>query len=154
MDQDINATGDLINELCVWGHYHFQLEDALGEFNVRVNKEQNMLNMRVRGYSDGTAAATWIVDGNTDDPAGYLGRLLAGMADGDPQIMDELPAPRLSGEYADDPSWNDILRDECEGAEFILEHDLDGDLYDAYEDKFHEAVEKQIREMYKSYTAA
>lgn len=153
MEQDINALGERINEMCVWGHYFKELEAALGDFDVRVNKEQNLINIRVRGYGDGTAAATWIVDGNTEDPAGTLRKLLDGVEEGDPEIMDALPAPRLSGEFADDPSWYDILRDECEGesAEFIIEHDLDGDLYDAYEDKFHEAVIEQIRSMHKSY---
>ncbi len=51
------------------------------------------------GKELGEAAGSWIIDGNTtDETARYI---LAGIEDGDPQVLDALePRPPLSGELS------------------------------------------------------
>lgn len=51
------------------------------------------------GTTDGRAAGSWIIDGNTSEAAARA--ILRGLADGDPAVLDMLPAPDLSGQYAD-----------------------------------------------------
>jgi hypothetical protein len=61
------------------------------------------------GREHGQAAASWVTDGNTDQ-ATYA-RLLRGITDGDPEVLDSIRTPDLSGEYADDYSEADMLAD-------------------------------------------
>lgn len=138
----------------VMGHYFDSIEAALEDFNLRVRSYKNEEALKQRGKSDGEAAASWIVDGNTEDPAGVLKKLLDGISEGDPEIMDSLPQPRLSGEWADDPTWTDILRDECDEDTTEDEKEDDTEWQIAYEDAFHEGVEAALRMMYKSYSGA
>jgi hypothetical protein len=51
------------------------------------------------GRSAGEQAAEWVFDGNT--PAEEYGRVLNGIEEGDPAIMDAFTAPTLNGEWAD-----------------------------------------------------
>jgi hypothetical protein len=61
------------------------------------------------GHDAGIAAASWVFDGNTS-PDTYR-RYAEGIAAGDPEILDSLREPNLSGEYADDYSERDLARD-------------------------------------------
>ena len=54
------------------------------------------------GANAGRAAASWVTDGNTT-PATYR-RILQGIEDGDPEVLDACRTPDLSGEYAGDPT--------------------------------------------------
>lgn len=49
------------------------------------------------GYSFGKSRGSWVIDGNTDPK--YAQRILDGYNEGDPEIMDMMPAP-LCGEWA------------------------------------------------------
>jgi hypothetical protein len=60
------------------------------------------------GSEAGEAAGSWIIDGNTSRETAR--RILQGIEDGDPEIMDMQPAP-LSGEWADSPTPDDILEE-------------------------------------------
>lgn len=97
-----------------------------------------------RGFNDGEAAASWIIDGNTNEPFMFLSRLLTGMEEGDPEIMDSLPMPRVSGEFADDPTWEQVCQDEIER----YGDDGEPELFAVYNEAFHEGVECQLRKMY------
>ena len=55
--------------------------------------------IRRRGRIDGRAAGSWVIDGNTPDET--CARILGGIEEGDPEILDALPELRL-GEWADD----------------------------------------------------
>lgn len=57
------------------------------------------------GRSHGKTAAQWAFDGNTDDET--YRRVLAGIEDGDPEILDAYRVPDLSGDYTGD----DLARD-------------------------------------------
>jgi hypothetical protein len=57
------------------------------------------------GRSHGTTAAQWAFDGNTDDET--YRRVLAGIEDGDPEILDAYRVPDLSGDYTVD----DLVRE-------------------------------------------
>lgn len=63
----------------------------------------------LRGYSDGRQEASqWVevVFGDASELEHFLDRV----EDGDPEAMDKLPSPRLSGEWVtDDPTWQQIL---------------------------------------------
>ena len=102
--------------------------------------------MRVRGTQDGRNAASWMVDGNTPNPGMFLSKLITGMEEGDPAIMDSLPEPRVGGEWADDPNWEQICMDELDRYE-----DGEDEMFAVYTEAFHEGVEAQIREMYLIY---
>lgn len=49
------------------------------------------------GYDRGQDSGSWVIDGNTSEDQAK--RLLKGITDGDPKIMDMAPSP-LSGEWA------------------------------------------------------
>lgn len=72
-------------------------------------------------YEDGATAArnvaTWTTDGN-GDVATYA-RMLQGLEDGDPAVLDSLPTPNLSGEQADGPTPSSLAADH-------LPDDIDG----------------------------
>lgn len=101
---------------------------------------------RERGCSDARAAASWIVDGNTDVEAAR--RLIRMIEDGDPAADDYMPRrPDLSGEFADDLT-PDSLAEEITGADDI-EAELVDQLASAYEqgvsDTFGDACETELR---------
>jgi len=70
--------------------------------------EFNRLKDAVRkvGEEHGAARGSWVVDGNTTKATAE--RLVKGLDDGDPEVIDSLPELRI-GEWADDPSENDIV---------------------------------------------
>lgn len=78
------------------------------------NDETMTLNERIaeareRGKEAGENAASWVFNGNTDD-ATYR-RVLKGIEDGDPMILDRIAAPGwLSGEWAGE-STSELLGD-------------------------------------------
>lgn len=95
--------------------------------------------IRERGKSDGKAAGSWVIDGNTSPERAR--EIFEGIENGDPAILDELPELRL-GEWADDPSWDEILDDleiECESDE---EKD---DLFRVYQDAWSEGMSDEVQ---------
>lgn len=136
----------------------------LSEYIEKSNNGMKELNsiielceMRIlylRGEADGVAAASWIIDGNTTDPIAVLGKLIRGIADGDPEILDSLPAPDLSGQWADKPTLHQILKQE-----FTFYPEDPGvvgaweEYGDAYDNGFNDGVHKEILRMYNAYRA-
>lgn len=56
------------------------------------------------------AAASWVIDGNTD--VDHVRRVVAMLDAGDPSVTDYLPPrPNLSGEWADDPTPQSLAAD-------------------------------------------
>lgn len=153
VDMSTTATGGTQQiDQCFWGHYFSDLKSALTDYAERVeNRTHNKRNEKaiaLRGHEDGKNAASWLVDGNTDDPYHYLDQLIAGMEEGDPEVMDKLPHPQVGGEFADDPTWEKICLDEIERYE-----DGEDELFDVYTRSFHEGVEAGIREMHAHFAA-
>ena len=74
-----------------------------------------MRKARRDGRNAGKSAASWVFDGNTKDET--YKRVLQGIKDGDPEILDAFRTPNLSGEYADDPTPQTLAED----------YDLDSD---------------------------
>jgi hypothetical protein len=92
--------------------------------------------LEARGYRDGHAAATWFAP-QDETTARWI---LDGLDAGDPEVLDYLPSPRLGGEYADDPTWSNILADEgCEDSD-----DGRPELLDAYGYAYGCAVEREV----------
>ena len=58
---------------------------------------------------NGKAAASWVFDGNT--PRETYAAVLRGIENDDPEVMDAYRTPDFSGEYADDYSEDDLMRD-------------------------------------------
>lgn len=102
---------------------------------------------REAGAEHGRAAASWYFDGNTD--AETYRRVLAGLEDGDPEVLDALPSSPLSGEYADEPTPASVLAD--------LDVDQDDDCADeylsAYEEGFAEASAHAIEAEARKFLA-
>lgn len=92
---------------------------------------------RTLGTEHGKSAASWYFDGNTS--AETYQRVLAGITDGNPEILDTFPSDGLSGEWADGYSSRDLER------ELGVENDegLD-ELADAYSEAFSSAVHNEI----------
>lgn len=98
---------------------------------IRVAAEQ-------AGREHGEAAASWYFDGDT--PRETYERVLWGIEDGDPEVMDTFPASPLSGEWAGDPTPASVLEDLD-----VAEDDPAADEYlTAYEDGFYAAVHDEI----------
>jgi len=92
--------------------------------------------LEARGYRDGHAAATWFSP--QDEQTAHW--ILDGLDAGDPEVLDYLPSPRLGGEWADEPTWSNILEDEgCEDSD-----DGRPELLDAYEYAYSCAVEREV----------
>lgn len=150
------ATGGVQQiDITYLGHYFLTIEEALEDFNRRVEEKdvdaRNEKAMKFRGHEDGKNAASWLVDGNTPDPYRVLDDFIAGIDSGDPEVLDALPHPNVSGEWADDPTWEQICQDETEG---YNSGTGEPDLYDTYVRSFHEGVEAGIREMHKNFSTA
>lgn len=100
--------------------------------------EAEVGRIETRGYNDGRVAGSWAVDGTTSNET--CAALLRGMEEGDPVILDALPLPQVGGEWAGDPNWAEILREEeCADAD-----DARGDLFEVYCDAFARGVEEQV----------
>jgi hypothetical protein len=90
------------------------------------------------GYERGVAAGSWVIDGNTSDQAAR--RLLAGIEDEDPQVLDALPSAPLSGQWADGLTpcgvlaWYDLDED-CSSADGVV---------NAFEDGFSRGVLDEV----------
>lgn len=82
--------------------------------------------------------ASWYFDGNT--PEESIRRILTGIRDGDPEIMDSIGRAPLSGEWADDYGIADLARDF--GGEDDSD-DLDA-LADAYEAGYWENISLEV----------
>ena len=89
---------------------------------------------RARGVEDGTAAGSWVLDGNSTEETARA--ILDGIEDGDPMILDALPSAPLSGEFADGLLPRDVL------GWYGMSEDDDAadDVLRAYEDGFSEGV--------------
>jgi hypothetical protein len=92
------------------------------------------------GDQDGLSAASWI----EDDALPFL---MHGYQEGDPEILDCLPHPDLSGEWADGRTWYSLAKD-C-GLDPDVDNDLALEVCDTYEDAFHTAVEREVWRRYQ-----
>ena len=125
--------------------YHKTWDNEVQKLSEREKLENAA--MHKRGFDDGENAAAWLVDGNTEQPFEFLTKLIKGLEDGDPAIIDQLPEPRVGGEFADDPTWEQICIEEVERYE-----DSEEELFAVYNEAFHEGVEAQIRKMHADYS--
>ncbi len=99
---------------------------------------------RKQGLEDGTAAGSWVIDGNTSTDTAAA--ILRGLDDGDPAILDLLPSSPLSGEYADGLLPRDVL------GWYGLTEDWNADglsgiaaeVLNAYEDGYNEGVAHEV----------
>jgi hypothetical protein len=64
--------------------------------------DQIIARAEALGTDAGRDAGTWVFDGNTDT-ATYR-HVLAGITDGDPEVLDAYRTPDLSGEFSDGPT--------------------------------------------------
>jgi hypothetical protein len=104
----------------------------------RLSAETLEETARQLGRDEGTARASWYFDGSTTRET--YQRVLQGIEEGDPEILDDFPGSPLSGEWAGDPLPNDVLAS--------LDVDPDDaavdDLLTAYEQGFTDAVAEEI----------
>ena len=104
------------------------------------------------GKEAGLAAASWFFDGNTAES--YYRFVLVGMDDGIPEVMDMLPGGWLSGEFADTPTPNSLMRDL--GVEpYTDEYDASVDaLCQAYEQAADDASYEEIERVARYQTSS
>jgi hypothetical protein len=106
------------------------LQDALGEDAAEL--------AYARGVADGTAAGTWVFDGN--DSLETVRRTLAGIEEGDPAVLDALPSCPLSGEWAGGLTPVALLADLGVGEDDLAAEEILGE----YERGFAEGVETEV----------
>lgn len=90
------------------------------------------------GYEAGTAAGSWVIDGNTTEETAR--HLLEGIEDGDPAVLDSLPSSPLSGEWADAPLPRDVL----ENVGMAEDDPATDDVLTSYEDGFARGVTDEV----------
>jgi hypothetical protein len=107
-----------------------------------------LVRVLARATNDGEAAASWWVEVAWTPE--HCADLLRKINDGDPEVLDELPSPRLGGEFADEPMWIDVLRDvdaldaDMKPTMDLEQEYLDNQLYDAYVEAFNIAANDAI----------
>lgn len=74
-----------------------------------MNTEKKIAKATELGAEHGKNAASWYFDGNTSIES--YRRVLKGIDDGDPEILDTFPTDNLSGEWADGYDTRDLERD-------------------------------------------
>jgi hypothetical protein len=103
------------------------------------------------GKEHAKAAASWVTDGNESDESRR--QKLAGLENGDPDVMDLLPQPpNLSGEWADDSTPRSLVREVTGRTDFgsadanaLLEEIL-ADMYEeGVDETFYPACERELR---------
>jgi hypothetical protein len=111
--------------------------------------EQALAYARELGAEHGSNAASWVFDGNTTQET--YRRVLQGIEDGDPEILDSLPAPDLSGQWAGELTSDELVRDSLELAAMLnwamgdaMFATVYGEICDAYEDAFSTAVQHEV----------
>lgn len=113
---------------------------------------------RALGTDHGRAAASWVFDGNTSEET--YRRVLAGIDDGDPEVLDTLPCADLSGEWADTLTGPQLIRDALADvlADFEDESDMEErfgpDICDAYVVAFGDAVVDAVERAAREHLAA
>jgi len=98
--------------------------------------------IRQRGLRDGRNAGTWVFDGNSH--WAYVAKVQQGIKDGDPEIVDQLPEPRVGGEFAGEPTWENILTDEGIPVDSTMDPTGRDDLYRVYYEAFRDGVEHEV----------
>jgi hypothetical protein len=101
------------------------------------------------GVAAGKSGADYVLDGNTD--RGLYHKLLLGIMDGDPAVLDQFPGPDLSGEWADETSASDVLDAATEGAP--VNDETRTDILDAYEDAWRSACVAEIERVCRYHLA-
>lgn len=103
------------------------------------------------GREHGKNAAGWTYDGNT--AGSWYSWMLKGIENGDPEVLDSLRTPDLSGEYADDYTPARLAKD----LEISEESDPDGlalnDACDAYQDAASEAFWGEIERVCREHVS-
>jgi len=109
------------------------------------------------GRAEGQSAASWVFDGNTDD-AEYQ-RVLAGIDNGDPEILDELPAADLSGQWADGLTPDGLAElvasavDGVDAVDLTSRSETLDRICDAYEGAFNDAVAREVEHIAREHLA-
>ena len=96
---------------------------------------QAVADMASAGHRDGTASGSWIADGNTSEES--LRAVLEQWDNGDPAAPCA-PSP-FSGEWADDPTVDDIIGNNCDIDIDSLTPEERDELADSYESAYSEA---------------
>lgn len=108
------------------------------------------------GKSEGQSAASWTFDGNTTEDT--YRRILQGIDNGDPEILDELPAADLSGQWADGLTPRGLAEQAADAVDGIDASDLMGQttldhICDAYEVAFGDAVASEVERIAREHLA-
>lgn len=109
---------------------------------------------KARGAEDGIGAAGWweqdaIGGRSSGDPRPTALRVLTGMEEGDPEVLDALPALDLSGEWADSLTGPGLVEEIGDEAGLDEQERIDwfSEICDAYETAFCEASADEIQRM-------
>jgi len=108
--------------------------------NVIDADAQTLREARELGKNRADAEASWYFDGNSD--VADVRRVLTGIEDGDPEILDAIGRAPLSGEFAEDGGIRDLSENTGidAGAEFF------NDVATAYEEGYWERIQEAVAE--------
>ena len=103
------------------------------------------------GREAGINAASWVFDGNT--PRASYARVLKGLDEGDPAVLDSINAPNLSGEWADSPTpvslASDYGLDDKRDPDGLICEEACEAWENAASDSFWSEIEKECRRQLK-----
>jgi 3-oxoacyl-(acyl-carrier-protein) synthase len=138
-----------------------KIADAVEQYATKLGKEH------------GTNAAGWweqdSIGGRVSDRVdtqAVAARVLRAIEDGDPEVLDALPRPNLSGEWADDLTGIQLVTDavdhaldahgiedteQREAAHETVAEDMFGEICDAYDMAFTDAAQDEITRMCKRH---
>lgn len=112
--------------------------------------KQAKADARKAGEDAGRAAASWYFDGNTDEQT--YRRVLKGLDDGDPEVLDGLPYLDLSGQWADGPTMASVLEDI--GCDVDGDDDAAEDIVNKYQSAYDAAVVAEVERMAREHLSA
>jgi hypothetical protein len=134
------------------------MSDDLQQQADKVNEERTgyartLERASENGAERGRAAASWYFDGNTSRET--YERVLRGIEDGDPEVLDTFPSSPLSGEWADDPTPASVLSEIAGTAAWdgVFTDEEAEALLAAYEDGFCQASADEIERVARYQTS-
>jgi hypothetical protein len=136
-----------VDSPCGWVYLSVWCSDGPDTRNRRsaMDMDQAVVKAAEIGAEHGLAAASWVTDGNTSVETFRV--LRDGIVEGDPEVLDRLPAADLSGEWADGYTSRRLFED-ATGLDAHAEATWNVDEYDwmvdglcaAYEEAFQSVV--------------
>lgn len=106
------------------------------------------VKFETRGYQDGRSAGSVAVEVGVTDAR----RVLKGIEDGDPEILNMIPQRDFSGEWADSQSWADLYIELTEIDPQDFDDEASQGMLDVYQLHYQRGAQDEIVQMLTGYS--